>query len=39
MNYEAIGNLIREAGQKMRRARPLEENIHQKEGLANFCTD
>ena len=39
MNYEAIENLIREAGQKMRRARPSEENIHQKEGLANFCTD
>ncbi len=32
-------NWLREAGQKMLKARPGEENIHKKEGLANFCTD
>ena len=37
--YDAIENLVREAGKKMRKARPGEENIHKKEGLANFCTD
>lgn len=36
--YAAIEKLVREAGQKMLKARPGEENIH-KEGLANFCTD
>ena len=37
--YAAIEKLVREAGQKMLKARPGEENIHKKEGLANFCTD
>nr|WP_295282768.1 inositol monophosphatase family protein [uncultured Blautia sp.] len=37
--YDAIENLVREAGKKLRKARPGEENIHKKEGLANFCTD
>lgn len=37
--YEAIEALVREAGDKLRNARPGEENIHKKEGLANFCTD
>ena len=37
--YEAIEQLIREAGKKLLGARPGEEEIHQKEGLANFCTD
>ena len=30
---------MREAGKKLKKARPGEENIHKKEGLANFCTD
>lgn len=37
--YAAIEKLVREAGKKMLNARPKEENIHKKEGLANFCTD
>lgn len=37
--YDAIENLVREAGKKLKKARPGEENIHKKEGLANFCTD
>ena len=37
--YAAIENLVREAGKKMWKVRPGEENIHKKEGLANFCTD
>lgn len=37
--YAAIENLVREAGKKLRKVRPGEENIHKKEGLANFCTD
>ena len=37
--YEAIERLVREAGKKMLKARPTQENIHKKEGLANFCTD
>ena len=37
--YRAIERLIREAGKKMVKARPSDAMIHQKEGLANFCTD
>ena len=37
--YRAIERLIRDAGRKMVRARPSDAMIHQKEGLANFCTD
>lgn len=37
--YRAIERLIRDAGKKMVKARPSESMIHQKEGLANFCTD
>lgn len=39
MDYESIELLVRQAGQKLYQARPTRENIHKKEGLANFCTD
>lgn len=35
----AIQSLIREAGQKMLRAKLEETSVHEKEGPANFCTD
>lgn len=39
VDYESIELLVRQAGQKLYQARPTRENIHKKEGLANFCTD
>lgn len=38
-NYEAIENLIREAGQILLQGKSTAAAVHQKEGLANFCTD
>lgn len=39
VDYKSIELLVRQAGQKLYQARPTRENIHKKEGLANFCTD
>lgn len=39
VNYESIELLVRQAGEMLYKARPVRENIHKKEGFANFCTD
>lgn len=39
LDYKKIETLVREAGEELRQAKPSEENIHKKEGSANFCTD
>lgn len=39
VDYKAIEALVRSAGEKLRNARPTGEQVHKKEGLANFCTD
>lgn len=39
MNYNEIENLVREAGQILLRGTLTENSIHQKQGIANFCTD
>ena len=39
INYEAIENLVRKAGQILLKGKAADNTIHQKEGLANFCTD
>lgn len=37
--YAAIEKLVREAGQKIQKARLDKADVHQKEGEANFCTE
>lgn len=39
IDYQAIEAIVRKAGEKLRQAKPSRENIHKKEGIANFCTD
>ena len=39
INYTIIETLIHQAGQKLLQATPIEASVHQKQGIANFCTD
>lgn len=39
IDYQIIESLIRQVGQKLLQAKPIASTIHQKQGIANFCTD